>query len=170
MLVAFMTTQLSKYSTHARPLGSTTDCTAAHGLEDEQSAHASATLPCMDECELSAQAKVQFRSQPIPELFTPGAVHTCGTWPLCDFAKMGCVASKNATATRTADVVLNDRSPDDLPDGICDGCAAMLYLYSCNHLARGRGRPSARCQCCSSCSPPPRCCSIRLHRHDPAFQ
>ena len=70
MLVAFTTTQLScKISTQARPLGSTTDCTTAHGLEDEQSAHTSATLPCIDECELSAQAKVQFRPDP---LFTPG--------------------------------------------------------------------------------------------------
>ena len=83
MLVAFTTTQLScKISTQARPLGSTTDCTTAHGLEDEQSAHASATLPCMDECSRGAitQAKVQFRPQPrelfTPRRFTPRPIHS----------------------------------------------------------------------------------------------
>ena len=62
---------------------------------------------------------------------------------------MGCVASKNATATRTADVVLNDRSPDDLPDGICDGCDAMLYpsqpRWCCTSAACDRQRYCVKC-------------------------
>jgi hypothetical protein len=77
---------------------------------------------------------------------------------------MGCVASKNATATRTADVVLNDRSPDDLPDGICDGCDAMLYPSQPRWWRRARAaanfigdeRPihsSAKGVCCEALPP-----------------
>ena len=76
MLVAFMATQLScKISTQARPLGSTTDCTAAHGLEDEQSAHASATLPCMDECEPRRKPKFTFAPRELSS-HTSRALHT----------------------------------------------------------------------------------------------